>query len=148
MSLRGLGVSESDRVLIFVARGGPSSERRLSGLPIESINLRTADVTRYQQRITRPQTAPLCVRSPEPMNIFQAGQALQPVIGNSHPEECRIFRKSGIEVQVLPVMRPTRISDAHPHQLGPLLIGAIEQQEGLRVRRNPRDVAAVGGPAR
>src|SRR5580700_10661372 len=125
MSLRGQGVSESDRVSIFVGLRRSPSERRLSGLPIESINLRTADVARYQKRITGPQTAPLCVRSPEPVNIFQAGQALQPVIGNPHPEECRIFRKSGIEVQVLPVMRPTRISDAHPHQLGPLLIGAI-----------------------
>ena len=82
----------------------------LSWLPIERINLGAADVARHQQRIIRSQSAPLRVRSKQPVNVFQADQSLQPVIGNPHPEERRIFRKAGIEIQVLPVMRPTRIS--------------------------------------
>src|ERR1700732_322141 len=98
----------------------------LSWLPIERINLGAADVARHQQRIIRPQTAPLSVRPPEPVNVFQTHQTLQPPIGNPHAEEGRIFRKNGIDIQVLSVMRPTRESDAHARELGPLLIGTIK----------------------
>lgn len=77
---------------------------------------------------------------------FKLCQSLQPVIGNPHTEERRIVRQNGIEIQIVSVMRPTRISDAHPHQLGPLLIGAIKYHQCLRIRRDRRDITSVRRP--
>src|SRR5258707_834858 len=75
-----------------------------SRLPIEGINLGTADVTSDQQRIVRPQTAPFRKHSPEAVNILQTRQSLNLVICDTHADESGVFGKHGVEINVLSIV--------------------------------------------
>src|SRR5262245_53095114 len=88
-----------------------SEAEPLRSLPVEGVDVLGADVAQQQRGVIRCQgkpTAPSSKRTPE---VLQAHHPLHLRVTDPHAIDRRIGSGEGVEVDVLAVSRPVRVTD-------------------------------------
>jgi hypothetical protein len=80
-------------------------------------------------------------------NSLRRSALLSDSCRNSDAEEGRIFGEGRVEIEILPIVRPTGIPERHGGDFRPLLRGAVERHQLLGIICESSNVLSVGRPS-
>src|SRR5262249_50859744 len=130
----------------YVTDPHEKSNSGLFGLPVHGINVLSTGVAKHDGLIIgregKSSTITACSRE-----VLDIGDLLDLAVTDVYPHH-RILLAIIQYVDILAVMRPTQPPERAFRKFSPLLRIEIEQEQGLRIRREGGDVPAVWRPAR
>src|SRR5271157_3779385 len=116
--------------------------------PIEGVDFLDADIMEDQGGIVRGQAHPGTQASRRAPVALQAHHSLHLSVSNTDTVDSRFVCRMDVEVDKLPIPRPAIVTGGKTHELRPLLVLHIEEEQLLLVYRLGHDIAAIGRPAR